>query len=324
MKTEILTALRETDGFLSGQALSERFHVSRTAVWKMIDQLKHEGYEIESVSRKGYRLLSSPDRLSKHALLSSRDTEWIGETVVYSDEIDSTNNQAKRVYEDYPHGTLFVADCQKSGRGRRGRDFDSPGGTGIFMTLLLKPDIAPDHASRLTLLAAMAVQKGIEETAALSAGIKWPNDVILSGKKVSGILTEMSAEEGTVHYVIIGIGINAHNTDFPEEIRDVATSILIEGGKRISRVSLVWSIWRAFEELYAAYLPTQDLSRLVEEYDRLLLNRDREVEVLDPNAPFTGVARGINERGELLVETGTGMVPVSSGEVSVRGVYGYV
>ena len=195
MKTELLAALRNSDGYVSGQELCETLGVSRTAVWKVMQKLKAEGYEIEAVSNKGYRLISSPDVLSAEELESIRKTSWAGQEIVYYDVTDSTNVQAKRIAEEGGmHGTLVVADRQESGKGRRGRGWDSPKNTGIFMTMLLRPTVKPDEASMLTLVAAMAVAKGIRLYTGLPAGVKWPNDIVINGKKVCGILTEMNTE----------------------------------------------------------------------------------------------------------------------------------
>ncbi len=325
MKAEILTILKDTDGYVSGQELCEHFGVSRTAVWKAMNQLKKEGYEIESVQNKGYRLVKTPDILSKNELVSIRKTKWVGTEICYFDVTDSTNTQAKSLGEgDAPNGTLVVADKQESGRGRRGRSFESPAGTGIFMTLLLKPEIEPQNASMLTLVAALAVAKGMEHMVELPVQIKWPNDIIVHGKKVCGILTEMSAQMDYVNYIVIGIGINVSNEDFPEEIKDVATSIYLESGKRINRAMLIEKIWEEFEAYYELYEKTQDLSKLVKEYDSYLVNRGQKVRVLDPREPYEGKAMGITDRGELIVDTWEARRLVSAGEVSVRGVYGYV
>lgn len=325
MKAEILTILKDTDGYVSGQELCEHFGVSRTAVWKAMNQLKKEGYEIESVQNKGYRLVKTPDILSKNELVSIRKTKWVGTEICYFDVTDSTNAQAKSLGEgDAPNGTLVVADKQESGRGRRGRSFESPAGTGIFMTLLLKPEIEPQNASMLTLVAALAVAKGMEHMVELPVQIKWPNDIIVHGKKVCGILTEMSAQMDYVNYIVIGIGINVSNEDFPEEIKDVATSIYLESGKRINRAMLIEKIWEEFEAYYELYEKTQDLSKLVKEYDSYLVNRGQKVRVLDPREPYEGKAMGITDRGELIVDTWEARRLVSAGEVSVRGVYGYV
>lgn len=325
MKAEILTILKDTDGYVSGQELCERFGVSRTAVWKAMNQLKKEGYEIESVQNKGYHLVKTPDILSKNELVSIRKTKWVGTEICYFDVTDSTNTQAKSLGEgDAPNGTLVVAGKQESGRGRRGRSFESPAGTGIFMTLLLRPEIEPQNASMLTLVSALAVAKGIEHMVDLPVQIKWPNDIVINGKKVCGILTEMSAQMDYVNYIVIGIGINVGNEEFPEEIKDVATSIYLESGKHVNRAMLIEKILEEFEDYYELYEKTQDLSSLVKEYDSYLVNRGQKVRVLDSKEPYEGKAMGITDRGELIVDTWEARRLVSAGEVSVRGVYGYV
>ena len=325
MKAEILTILKDTDGYVSGQELCERFGVSRTAVWKAMNQLKKEGYEIESVQNKGYHLVKTPDILNKNELVSIRKTKWVGTEICYFDVTDSTNTQAKSLGEgDAPNGTLVVAGKQESGRGRRGRSFESPAGTGIFMTLLLRPEIEPQNASMLTLVSALAVAKGIEHMVDLPVQIKWPNDIVINGKKVCGILTEMSAQMDYVNYIVIGIGINVGNEEFPEEIKDVATSIYLESGKHVNRAMLIEKIWEEFEDYYELYEKTQDLSSLVKEYDSYLVNRGQKVRVLDSKEPYEGKAMGITDRGELIVDTWEARRLVSAGEVSVRGVYGYV
>lgn len=325
MKAEILTILKDTDGYVSGQELCERFGVSRTAVWKAMNQLKKEGYEIESVQNKGYHLVKTPDILSKNELVSIRKTKWVGTEICYFDVTDSTNTQAKSLGEgDAPNGTLVVAGKQESGRGRRGRSFESPAGTGIFMTLLLRPEIEPQNASMLTLVSALAVAKGIEHMVDLPVQIKWPNDIVINGKKVCGILTEMSAQMDYVNYIVIGIGINVGNEEFSEEIKDVATSIYLESGKHVNRAMLIEKIWEEFEDYYELYEKTQDLSSLVKEYDSYLVNRGQKVRVLDSKEPYEGKAMGITDRGELIVDTWEARRLVSAGEVSVRGVYGYV
>lgn len=325
MKAEILAALRETDGYVSGQELCGRFGVSRTAVWKAINQLKKEGYEIEAVQNRGYHIVSAPDILSKNELRSIRRTHWVGERICYYDVTDSTNIRANRLAEEgAPHGTLVVADAQDAGRGRRGRVWDSAGGTSIYMTLLLKPDIDSANASMLTLVAAMAVADGIHRVTGLEARIKWPNDIVLNGKKVCGILTEMSAQMDYVNHIVIGIGINVHNDAFPEEIAPTATSLFLESGKHYNRAELIEAVWEAFEGYYEIYLATQNLIALRNAYDALLVNKGQRVRVLDPREPYEGVAQGITERGELIVDTWKSRKLVSSGEVSVRGIYGYV
>ena len=325
MKAEILSALRESDGYVSGQELCERFGVSRTAIWKAINQLKNAGYEIEAVQNRGYHIISVPDVLSENELKSIRKTEWLGSTIVYEPVVDSTNTKAMQLAEEgAPHGTLIVSDRQENGRGRRGRRWETPAGSAIAMTFLLRPEIMPDNASMLTLVAAMAVARGIEDETQLAVGIKWPNDIVVHGKKICGILTEMSAQVDYVNHIVIGIGINVQVEDFPEELRQMATSLYMESGKKINRAALIERICEYFEQYYAIFMETEDLSRIVKEYDAYMVNRNQPVRVLDPKEPFEGTARGITARGELLVDTWESRRLVSSGEVSVRGIYGYV
>lgn len=326
MKEEILRLLRSADGYISGQELCNRFGVSRTAVWKAINQLKEAGYEIEAQQNKGYRLMAAPDLMTEAEIKSLMHTEWVAKEVLYFDTIDSTNTKAQELAEKgYPSGTLVVADKQESGKGRRGRSWVSPSGTGIFMTLMIKPDINPNNASMLTLVAALAVAKAITSVTGEEALIKWPNDIVVNGKKVCGILTEMNAQFDYINNIVVGVGINVHNESFPEEISQMASSLMIEaGGKRFHRAQIIAETMSYFEQYYDTFLKTQDLSALVREYDELLVNRNKSVRVLDPKEPFDGKAMGITPKGELIVETWESRKLVSSGEVSVRGIYGYV
>ena len=246
--------------------------------------------------------------------------------MLYFDTIDSTNTKAQELAEKgYPSGTLVVADKQESGKGRRGRSWVSPSGTGIFMTLMIKPDINPNNASMLTLVAALAVAKAITSVTGEEAMIKWPNDIVVNGKKVCGILTEMNAQFDYINHIVVGIGINVHNESFPEEISQMASSLMIEaGGKRFHRAQIIAETMSYFEQYYDTFLQTQDLSALVREYDELLVNMNKAVRVLDPKEPFDGKAMGITPKGELIVDTWESRKLVSSGEVSVRGIYGYV
>lgn len=326
MKEEILRLLRGADGYISGQELCNRFGVSRTAVWKAINQLKEAGYEIEAQQNKGYRLKAAPDLMTEAEIKSLMHTDWVAKEVLYFDTIDSTNTKAQELAEKgYPSGTLVVADKQESGKGRRGRSWVSPSGTGIFMTLMIKPDINPNNASMLTLVAALAVAKAITSVTGEEAMIKWPNDIVVNGKKVCGILTEMNAQFDYINHIVVGIGINVHNESFPEEISQMASSLMIEaGGKRFHRAQIIAETMSYFEQYYDTFLQTQDLSALVREYDELLVNMNKAVRVLDPKEPFDGKAMGITPKGELIVDTWESRKLVSSGEVSVRGIYGYV
>ena len=325
MKGEILKLLKETDGYISGQELCEKFGVSRTAVWKVINQLKEEGYEIEAVRNKGYILKGSADVLSKEELESTIHTKWAGTQVAFFEETDSTNNEIRRLAEQgAPHGTLAVAERQLGGKGRRGRVWTSPAGVGIWMSMLLRPQIDPMAASMLTLVMALSTRRGIEKATGLKSEIKWPNDLVLNKKKICGILTEMSAQLDYINHVVIGIGINVQNESFPKEIEQVATSILMETGQHVNRAELIEAVLEQFERYYEIFLETEDLSGLVKEYNAHLINMQKQVRVLDPKEPYEAKAMGITPHGELIVDTWEGRKLVSSGEVSVRGVYGYV
>lgn len=342
MKEKILELLKERAEFVSGQEISERFGVSRTAVWKAIRQLEADGYEIEAVRNRGYCLKSEADVLSEDSIRRVLTTKWAGSTLAVYSEIDSTNNQAKRMAEEGAgHGLLVVGDHQSAGRGRRGRAWDSAAGEGIFMTLLLKPDILPGNASMLTLVMAMAVRAGIAQVTGLDTQIKWPNDIVYTsvhtamqdpserevcdGRKVCGILTEMSAQVDCINHIVIGVGINVHNESFPEEVAQTAVSLYQLTGNHVSRAVLIAEIMAQFEHYYDRYLQTQDMSLLKQEYNAHLINTGRKVCVLDPKGEYTGTAGEINETGELKVTKSDGQtVWVSSGEVSVRGIYGYV
>lgn len=333
LKTEILKILREKSDYVSGQELCDAFGVSRTAVWKAVNSLKNDGFMIDSVTNRGYRLQETPDVLTKSELESRLNTRWLGREFVCFDEIDSTNTELKRMAAANPNlksGVLAVTDNQVAGRGRRGRAWTAPAGVNVAMSFLLKPGFAPDRASMLTIIAALAVVRGVEEIAIraredVRCSIKWPNDVLLNNKKLCGILTEMSSELDFIHYVIVGIGINVNIEEFPDDIKETATSISLECGQKISRASLVDAVLRAFEELYDIFVGTCDLSGLMEEYNSRLASMNVPVRVLDPKGEFTGISRGINSEGELIVDRDDGTTElVYAGEVSVRGIYGYV
>lgn len=326
-KTQLLKLLRGSAVHVSGQELCERFGVSRTAVWKIINQLKEEGYEIEAVPNRGYRLKSAPDLVSPEEITSRLMTAWAGRSVYHFEETGSTNIDAKRLAEEgAPHGTLVVADTQTMGRGRRGRSWESEdNGKAVYMTLLLKPEFSPEYASRVTLLMAMAVTSALEEVCeGQSVQIKWPNDVVLNGRKVCGILTEMSAEPGYIHHVVIGTGINVNQSVFPKELEESAASIYRETGREQPRAQIIARVMFFFEQYYECFVRTHDLSALREQYEAHLAGIDRQVRVLDPKGEYTGISRGITDSGELVVEKEDGTrCEVYAGEVSVRGLYGY-
>lgn len=326
LKTEVLKILKEADGFVSGQLICDKLDVSRTAVWKIIKKLRGEGYSIEAVQNKGYLLNESADVLSEDEICAALDCKWAGSRVYYYPKTDSTNNCIKKLAEEGAgHGTLAVADLQEAGKGRRGRTWFSPSGTGIWMSVLLKPEFGPEKASMITLVSALAVAGAIREVSGLNALIKWPNDIVVNGKKVCGILTEMSVEADYIKYVVCGIGINVNHTEFPEDISATATSLAIEKGGQLRRAELIAKVWEKFEKYYESFSQRLDMSGLLDEYNDILVNMNSEVRVIDPKGEWCGRALGINAHGSLMVEKTDGQIEeVYSGEVSVRGIYGYV
>ncbi len=328
MKSRILKLLRESGDYISGQQLCEELGVSRTAVWKVMGKLKEEGYQIDSVPNRGYRLVASGDVFSAEEIGSLLTTEQMGRQLVFYEETGSTNTDCRRLMEEKPKsGILVVAANQNAGKGRRGRGWISPKDTSISFSLGLIPEFSPQKASMLTLVMALAVQKAISRLTGLKTLIKWPNDIVVNGKKICGILTEMNMEMDYISSVIIGVGINVSQREFPGELTDRATSLLLETKQeqRLQRSVITAECINQFEQEYKRFLETEDLSGMKEEYEAVLTGLNSEVCVLDPKGEYKGISRGITTSGELLVERKDGSVTcVYAGEVSVRGLYGYV
>ncbi len=325
MKTEILRILLEEMGYVSGQTLCDRLGVSRTAVWKCIHKLQEEGYTIEAVSNKGYRLLGFPDRVDESACQSCLSTRWLGKEMVYWPSVDSTNRQLKLLGEGKsPHGLVGLTDEQVSGRGRRGRGWNDVKGMGIAMSILLRPDISPERAPQLTLAVALAVQKALTSFLEEPTKIKWPNDIVVQGKKLCGILTEMAGEPGYVQYVVVGIGINVHQRAFPRELEASAISMEMAGGKNVQRRLVIAAVLEELEKAYEAFIRESDLNYLQKSYEAALVSMEKEVVVVEGNQKRRGRCLGITRTGLLRILWENGQeAQVLSGEVSVRGVYGY-
>lgn len=326
MKEKIIRILQSSAGFVSGQDICNALGISRTAVWKYMNTLKEEGYEIESVTRKGYRLLQSPDLLRLSEIEAAIPEGIPGGEIKVFDTIDSTNEEAKRAaIHGAPGGSLYVADNQSKGKGRRGRNWISPKGKDIFFTLLLRPDLAPADASMLTLLAALAGVRTAKRYTGEEFQIKWPNDIVKNGKKICGILTEMGLEMSEIDYVVIGIGWNLNRTEFEEDIADMASSVFLETGCKVSRAKFLSIFLEEFMTIYTRFLREKSLRFCMEAYNRQLINIGKEVKVIQKDNEFIYLSKGINSRGELLVEDERGNEKtILSGEVSVRGLYGYV
>lgn len=352
MKAKILELLRRNGDYVSGQELCKILNVSRTAVWKSIKALESEGYHIEAVRNKGYRLIeessadaekSIPDIYSAHEIKSRLEETSGIRDVLFFDTIDSTNSEcARRAEAGEDGGLLVVSEDQTLGRGRRGRTWESPHGVNVYFSLMIRPKVSPKCAPMMTLLMALAVCRGMEKIhdgqprkapnrkrttgrTPNSPLIKWPNDIVISGKKCCGMLTEMSCEEDYIRHVVIGVGINVRHQDFAPEIRDTAISLDDAWDMKVKRSILIAEIMNEFGPLLEEFEKECDLGFIRGMYLDRLVNAGKKVKVLSPSGDYEALARGINENGELLVETEGGKIhAINSGEVSVRGVYGYV
>lgn len=325
MKEKILDLLRNRNAYVSGQEICDLLGVSRTAVWKKVNALKNEGYVIDSVNNRGYKLLSEPDLIDEKSIRHYLHTKWLAKTILYAKQMDSTNIKAKQLGEtDAENGSLVITECQTKGRGRKGKVWASPANVNGYFTILLRPELLAEKAAMITLVSALALAGAIREACGLETMIKWPNDVIANGKKLCGILTESSTDLEYINYVVVGIGVNMNQTEFPEEIRQMASSIRLETGDFVNRAQLMGMFFDKFEQYYEQFLMKEDLSDLMEEYNMLLVNRGREVRIIDKGLERVMTALGIDAYGALLVENENGLQErIISGEVSVRGLYGY-
>jgi BirA family biotin operon repressor/biotin-[acetyl-CoA-carboxylase] ligase len=328
LKSEIIKLLKKGDNaFISGQDISKRLGVTRSAIWKYVNSIRDDGYEIESVSNKGYRLISSPDILTLEEIEPYLKTNFIGRNIIHFNSIESTNSIAKKLGDSSEvSGSIVIAEEQTNGRGRLGRSWISPKHKGIWMSILLKPDLNPIDAVNLTQTAAAAIVKATEELG-IKTLVKWPNDIVINNKKVSGILTEMNAELTRINYVVVGLGINVNidEWEFPEDIKDTATSLKTYTNSSINRQELTAKILNSFEELYTKFIDENNIQASINicrensaviGKDIIIINGEKNIEahVLD-----------IDNRGRLLVEYTNGRQEyIISGEVSIRGKANYI
>lgn len=321
MKATILAGLKAQFGrYVSGEELSKSLQVSRTAVWKHIGGLREDGYKIESLPRLGYRLVSVPDLLLPLEIQDGLTANILGRQIHYRRTVDSTNRLARELADaGAPEGTVVLAEEQQAGRGRLGRSWVSPAG-GIWLSLLLWPRLAPHKAQLVTLLAAVAAVEATQQTTGFVPGIKWPNDLLAGGRKLAGILTEVSAEMERVNYLVLGIGINANLVadDFQGELANSATSLLLETGRPISRVAWVQNFLAIFEEIYLE-AQEQGFAKVLDCWRRYSVTLGQEVVVSLGGRSVHGTAIDIDEQGALLVETADGLEIFLAGEVSLKG-----
>lgn len=322
MRKTIVEILKKAgDNFISGESIAGELKVSRTAVWKHIQKLREDGYEILSSERNGYKLKDAPDLLLPSEIQIGLKTKIIGLEMEYKPSIDSTNQLAKKLaYHGAADGTIVVAEEQTGGKGRLDRKFFSPRGKGIWFSVILRPNLLPKDAPKCTLMAAVAVAEAMKRFN-LKAEIKWPNDIMHDGRKLVGILTEMTGEIGKISYIVIGVGINVNikRKEFPKDLRDVAASLSELTGDEISRVKLFRAVLEEFDKLYCKINKSgfDEILKLWRKYNITLGKNIRVISASDGKS-FTGKAIDLNADGALIVETKSGLKAVYAGDVSIR------
>ena len=322
MRKTIVEMLKNAgENFISGESIAGELKISRTAVWKHIQKLRDNGYEILSRERRGYKLKDAPDLLLPSEIQIGLETEIIGKKIEYHPSVDSTNRVAKALaYHGAEEGTIVVAEEQESGKGRLERNFYSPRSKGIWFSVILRPNILPKDASKLTLMAAVAVAEAMKRFD-LEAQIKWPNDILFDGRKLVGILTEMTGELAKISYMVIGIGINVNisRDEFPEELREIATSLSEMKGDKLSRVELFRAVLEEFDKFYRE-VKASGFNQVIERWKIYNVTLGKNIRVISAGDGeiFTGKAIDLNSDGALVVETAQGLRIVYAGDVSIR------
>lgn len=316
---KILNLLKENRGeYISGGEIGKYLDLSRTAVWKHIGRMRKSGYEIEAVPALGYRLLSSPDLLTHAEIAAGLKTRYVGKSVHAFSTTDSTNTKAYELaLHGAPEGTVVVAEGQKKGKGRLGRKWESPKGVNIYTSIVLRPRIAPSSASQTTLLAAVATARAIEKTAKVLPDIKWPNDLLVGGRKIAGILMELDSEADMVNFIVLGIGIdvNMDRDSLPPDVAKTATSLKEETGKVLGRVILIQELYRQIEKWYEVFR-TDGFGPIITEWERLSIMGGKYVKVSFLKETREGVALGLDTDGALLLRLPTGKIErVVAGDV---------
>ena len=315
MKSKILEILEKKGSYVSGEEISKEIGISRAAIWKHIKKLRELGYEIESKTNEGYKLIKSPEKQIEFELERLLDTKIIGKKILFFEEVDSTNNKAKQIALEEKEGTVVISEMQTSGRGRRGREWYSPKG-GIYVTFILKPNVSPEKASQLTLVSSLALVETLNAiNNNLNAKIKWPNDVLVSGKKISGILTELSSDMEKINYIVVGVGINL-NTE-KEILPENGTSLKIEMKEEVSIKLFLKSFLEHYDLIYQEYL-NSGIDQIIERWKNNSDTLGKKVKIIGINETFEGLAKDIDENGALILETKEKEIKVYSGDVSLR------
>ena len=316
---EILNLLREEKSFVSGEVLAARVGLSRAGVWKRLHRLKALGYLIEGEPRRGYRLVAAPDKLLPEEILHHLGSHTLRGPIYHFESTASTNDAAKVLgAQGAVEGTLVVAETQTAGRGRLGRHWLSPPGLGIYASLLLRPPLPPNELPQITLSTAVSVVRALTRAVGVTPGIKWPNDLMLKGKKLGGILTEMETESDQIRYLVVGLGLNVNNPDFPPELAGQATSLLKAEGRRFSRLSILQAWLEEFEALYMRFL-AHGFPEILEEWKQHSVTLGKYVAVRQGPRQVEGLAMEVSADGSLVLETARGEeVKVTSGEITLE------
>jgi len=322
MKGKIIRLLSQEPGYLSGEALSEKLSVSRAAVWKHIAALREEGALIEAHTNTGYRLVSLPNLL-KPEYINAFTTKPV-DAIRWLESVDSTNDEAKRwAQQGAPDGAVVVAEVQTKAKGRLGRQWASAASVSVEMSFIFRPDIPPVHAPAINFTAALGVCAAINEVCGVDAGIKWPNDVVYGGKKLCGILTEMSSDMDHIEYVVCGMGVNTNQTSFPEEIASKAVSLRMLTGGTVNRAQLCAAEIEQVNRYYKKYVKG-GMAAIIDEYTEKSSVVGKEIIVVGGQETYRGRCKGFADDGAILVETQGETRHLHAGEVSIRGEYGYV
>lgn len=315
---EILCSDRER--FFSGEEISRRLSISRAAVWKHIKALRESGANIQAVTNCGYKLASLPDVLNERFIRQYLNTEYMGKTIATFDEADSTNRIAKELAaQGASAGTCVISEHQTSGRGRRGRWWFSEKGKGICISVVLRPDLPPALCPRLVLASALALKNTLNCYGIEGAKIKWPNDVLVSGKKISGILLEMSANIESVEYVVVGIGVNINNQCFPDEIADIATSMRLAAGKDFDRNEFAAVLLKQMEEQIECCYDKDSFIALMQRYKDASSVLGRSVTIHRVNDDIEGLVVDFDDMGRICLKTIDDKIQIiDAGDVSLR------
>lgn len=315
MKSKILEILEKKGDYVSGEEISKEIGISRAAVWKHIKKLRELDYEIDSKTNEGYKLIKSPEKQIEFELERLLETKIIGKKILFFEEVDSTNNKAKQIALKENEGTVVISEMQTSGRGRRGREWYSPKG-GVYVSFVLKPNVSPEKASQLTLVSSLALVETLNSMDNnLNAKIKWPNDILISGKKISGILTELSADVEKINYIVVGVGINL-NTE-KEILPENGTSLKIEMKEEVSIKLFLKSFLEHYDSIYQEYINGK-IDLIIERWKNNSDTLGKKVKIIGINETFEGLAKDIDENGALILQTKEKEIKVYSGDVSLR------